>query len=575
VKLALAFVATVLATTSALARSDLSTVAERSGWQHTGRYDEVLRLCDAFAKAYPGRARCEKFGITPEGRAMVAIVVGSKGPTLLVQGGIHAGEIDGKDAGFAVLRDFLDGKLLAPAAPLRLVFVPVFNVDGHERFGPAHRPNQIGPAESGWRTTAQNINLNRDYMKAQAPEMRAMLRLLDKYDPIVYVDLHVTDGAQFRHDVAALVDPTLDALGLDTAVTAAGRGLRDRLMAKLTTQHHLPLGELYPVFVHEDDPDSGFVAYAPPPRFSDAYWALRNRLGVLVETHSWKDYATRVRATRDVVANLIAEVAAHGAEWQKLAHAADAVALTERTIVLATHEDRTRPRMIEFLGYAFKRVQSAISGQFKVTYDPTKPTVWKVPFYDKLLPTVSVTTPRAGYLVPAAWAELTRPILEAHGIQYRRLAAASTLMVHAYVAGEVKLNASSFEGRTQAVVKGSWSPATERDFVAGALFVPLAQPRARVAVALLEPEAPDSLTAWGFHNGVFERKELMEDYVLEDVAEKMLGVPEVKRAFDERLAEDPTFAKSPRARLDFFYRRHPAWDDQLGLIPVFRVDEQP
>lgn len=182
-KLAKFFVAAValVAASPTYARPDLSTVAERSEWQRTGRYDEVLRLCDAFAKAYPGRARCQKFGVTPEGRAMVAIVAGDKGPTLLMQGGIHAGEIDGKDAGFAVLRDFLDGKLLAPrlATQLRLVFVPVFNVDGHERFGAYHRPNQIGPLEMGWRTTAQNLNLNRDYMKAQAPEMRAMLHLLD------------------------------------------------------------------------------------------------------------------------------------------------------------------------------------------------------------------------------------------------------------------------------------------------------------------------------------------------------------------------------------------------------------
>jgi hypothetical protein len=123
-------------------------------------------------------------------------------------------------------------------------------------------------------------------------------------------------------------------------------------------------------------------------------------------------------------------------------------------------------------------------------------------------------------------------------------------------------------------VTGSWAK-EERSFVAGALFVPLAQPRARVAVALLEPEGPDSLTAWGFFNAVFERKELMEDYVLEAEAEKMLADPEVKRAFTERLAQDPAFAKSARARLDFFYRRHPAWDEQLGVLPVFRVDEQP
>ena len=138
----------------------------------------------------------------PRGRAQ------GERPVLLFQGGIHAGEIDGKDAGFRVLRELLEGKA-APGALRRVtvVFVPVFNVDGHERFA-ANRPNQRGPEEMGWRITAQNLNLNRDYVKADAPEMRAMLALLRAWDPVLYVDLHVTDGAKFRHDVSITVEPS-------------------------------------------------------------------------------------------------------------------------------------------------------------------------------------------------------------------------------------------------------------------------------------------------------------------------------------------------------------------------------
>src|SRR3546814_5849992 len=124
------------------------------------------------------------------------------------QGGIHAGESDGKDAGFLARRQALEGEA-APGALDRhvLLFVPVFNVDGHERFGRGNRPNQRGPEEMGWRTTAQNYNLNRDYLKADAPEMQAMLALVDAWDPILYVDLHVTDGAKFRQHVSYQVEP--------------------------------------------------------------------------------------------------------------------------------------------------------------------------------------------------------------------------------------------------------------------------------------------------------------------------------------------------------------------------------
>src|SRR5690606_39336767 len=121
-------------------------------------------------------------------------------PVVLMQGGSHAGETDGKDASFLALRQVLAGEAARGALDqLVWLFVPVFSVDGHERFGAWNRPNQRGPEEMGWRTTAQNYNLNRDYAKADSPEMQAMLRLVGEWDPIVYIDLHATNGAQFEH----------------------------------------------------------------------------------------------------------------------------------------------------------------------------------------------------------------------------------------------------------------------------------------------------------------------------------------------------------------------------------------
>ena len=171
---------------------DLRTVGEQSGFTRTGRYDEVERLCAAYATRWPTKVRCTEFGRTPEGRPMLALIASADGvlepkrarernrPVLLYQGGIHAGEIDGKDAGFLALRELLEGRAEPGALEhVTVVLVPVYNVDGHERFGRWNRPNQRGPEEMGWRTTAQNLNLNRDYTKAEAPETRAMLGLLE------------------------------------------------------------------------------------------------------------------------------------------------------------------------------------------------------------------------------------------------------------------------------------------------------------------------------------------------------------------------------------------------------------
>src|SRR5450830_1672590 len=247
------------------AAPDLSTVAERSGFEATGRYDEVVKLCAAFQKAYPKAVRCFEFGRTPEGRPMLALAVSKTGaltaaqakkknvPVLLVQGGIHAGEIDGKDAGFLALRDALEGKAGAGTLDKQvLLFVPVFNVDGHERFGKWNRPNQRGPVEVGWRVTAQNYNLNRDYVKADAPEMQAMLTLVNAWDPLVYVDLHVTDGAQFEHDVSIQVEPVYSG---DPAFRKAGLALRSNVIDDIKAQGSDPK-PYYISFAKEDDPMS-------------------------------------------------------------------------------------------------------------------------------------------------------------------------------------------------------------------------------------------------------------------------------------------------------------------------------
>jgi hypothetical protein len=167
-----------------------------------------------------------------------------------------------------------------------MLFVPVFNVDGHERFAAWNRPNQRGPAEMGWRTTGQNFNLNRDYMKADAPEMQHMLDLVNTWDPLFYVDLHVTDGAQFRHDISVQVEPKFAG---DADLQAIGRKFQNGVLEDLRQGGSLPL-PYYPSFIENDNPASGFADGVSTPRFSTGYFLLRNRFGVLVETHSWKTY---------------------------------------------------------------------------------------------------------------------------------------------------------------------------------------------------------------------------------------------------------------------------------------------
>jgi hypothetical protein len=570
----------------AAADTSLQTVAERSGYRTTGRYEEVERLCAAFARTWPDAVRCMEFGRTPEGRPMLALVASAKGlltpqaaraanaPIMLVQGGIHAGEIDGKDAGFLVLRELLTGAD-APHAleSFVLMFVPVFNVDGHERFGRWNRPNQNGPEEMGWRATSQNLNLNRDYCKADAPEMHAMLRLLDAWDPILHVDLHATDGAQFEHDVANVVEPRYAG---DPALQPTGRELVAELHQALKKQGSLPL-DFYPLLVKADDPTSGFKDYAVTPRFSTGYWALRNRFALLVETHSWKDYPTRVRTMHNTLVELAGQIKRHGAAWLDLARAADERArkLGGEDVALE-YEAGPQSKLIDFRGYAYTREPSAISGALATRYDPTRPEVWRVPFWGDLRAKIIVQAPRGGYVVPPAHATWLAERLSLHGITFGRLSESlPARAVQTFRPGKVTFGSAPYEGRTTATFEGQWQP-ERRDLPAGSLFVPIAQPKARLVLALLEPLSGDSFAAWGFFNAAFEGKEYMEDYVAEQVARDMLAKdPKIAALFAQRLAEDPQFAKDPAARLEFFYRRHPSWDERRDLYPVYRMSEAP
>jgi hypothetical protein len=564
----------------------LVTVAEQSGFARTGRYEEVEALCAAFQRAWPAQVRCVEFGRSPENRPILALVASSDGvidpaaarerarPVVLMQGGIHAGEIDGKDAGFLALRQVLEGTAAGGAlARVTLVFVPVFNVDGHERFGRWNRPNQTGPEEMGWRTTAQNLNLNRDYVKADAPEMRAMLRLLGQWDPILYADLHVTDGAQFEHDVSVTGGPTLAG---DEELRKVGLGLRDELIGRLEAQGSLPL-DFYPDFAAQDDPASGFARSVSQARFSDGYWPLRNRFAILVETHSWKDYPTRVRVTRNAMIDMLELAAAHGAEWLAAARGADerAARIGGRSVALA-YAASDHVRTIDFRGYAYTRQASAISGGLATRYDTTKPQVWHVPLRDEVRPSISVVAPRGGYIVPAADASWVGEKLALHGIASRVLASGNgALDVEVFRATKATLAPATFEGHAIRSVEGEWTP-ERRAVPAGSLFVPIAQAKSQLVLTLLEPRGPDSLVSWGFFNAAFEPKEYMEPYVADALGVEMLKTdPHARQEFERRLREDPEFARSPAARLQFFYRRHPSWDDRLNLYPVLRVEREP
>jgi hypothetical protein len=400
----------------------------------------------------------------------------------------------------------------------------------------------------------------------------ALLTFLHAWNPLLYVDLHVTDGAKFEHDVSLLLEPLYSG---PEPLRALGAKLRDELVTGLTAQGHLPV-TFYPSFIQDDDPSTGFTAGVPPPRFSQGYWAVHHRFGILVETHSWKPYAHRVKTTRNVLEGALRFVAGNAPAMQAAVKAADAAAEAGQVRQVTLVWDHTnKSRIIEFRGYAYTHEPSPISTQRVVKYDDTKPQVWKVPFFDEVVPKLTVPLPQGGYLVPAAHAAWMEPKLRAHGLRFQRLEKeVPAVEVEAFRATEVKFQPQSYEGRQGLAAQGEWKR-EKQALPAGSLYVPVAQPGVELIAHLLEPAGPDSLLTWGFFNNHFERKEYIEEYVLEPYARELLAKdPAVKAAWEQRL-KDPAFASDPRARLRFFQERHPSYDARYNLYPVFRLDGPP
>lgn len=552
------------------------TPSERTSLTETPTYNETIAYLKKLDKA-SSLVSMREFGRTAQGRPLYFVIAAKERsltpdkarkigkPTLLAQAGIHSGEIDGKDAGLMLLRDIaLRGKasLLDHA---NLLFVPVLNADGHERSSEWSRPNQRGPVRQGWRTTAQNLNLNRDYMKADSPEMQAMLGLINQWSPALYLDLHVTDGFDHQYDV------TFDYNGISGAFAwspSIAEWLNDTFRpateAALKAAGHIP-GQ----FFDSDgfDPAKGFEVSAAPPRYSTGYGDLRHLPTVLVENHSLKPYRQRVLGTYVLLESSLRTLATAGHALQQ-AIAADASAARQAIPVNQTETPGARTT-IDFLGVAREDYVSPATGGTETRWLGTP----------RLYPGVPVTVLEPGREIArpkAYWVPVTKPEvisrLKVHGLRMETLTKDRTIDVEMYRLIDPRARSNSgnhpFEGRytMTAQVKAE---TRQEFFPAGSVRVPTDQPLGNLAVALLEPEGDDSLLAWGFFLEILQRTEYIEGYVMAPLAERMLANdPKLKIEFEAKLAADPAFAASPTARKRWFYERSPFYDDRYRLYPV-------
>ncbi|HLP15481.1 MAG TPA: M14 family metallopeptidase [Bacteroidota bacterium] len=559
---------------------DWSTFYEQSGYTRTPAYAETMKYCRRLEAASPW-VHVTSFGQSLQGRELPLVILSkekaftpraaarTKKAIVLIQSGIHAGEIDGKDASLMLMRDIAITKTKARLLDSAIVlFAPIFNVDGHERISKYNRINQDGPEEMGWRVTANNLNLNRDYMKAETPEMRAMLKLFSAWLPDFYFDCHVTDGIDFQYSVTFAIeifqniDPEL-ASWLRTSFIPVMKSDVERT-GNLVAPY---MGER-----EENDLSKGFMFGTAGPRFSTGYGAVQNRPALLIETHVYKPYKTRVSATYAMLNSVLGTVNRNAYSLRMLNVRADA-----RTASIAANGEYVplryatieRSTSIEFKGWKTTRTISPVTGQLMTYYSRDTVSVM-LPYFDQVTVTDSVSVPKY-YFIPQEWTAVI-DVLRAHGVSLKRLKTQTVLNIDSYRLTSPVWQDKPYEGRH--VLRCASTPVhEERTFPAGTYIVPTSQRTARVIANLLEPSGPDSFVYWGMFDTIFERKEYYEDGVMERIAKQMMDAdPSLRREFEAKVNSDTTFAASARARLNFFYERSPYWENSVGLYPVARYN---
>lgn len=573
----------ILASWNSLAQDDpLITYYERSGFKATPSYEETMAYCKQLDVASPF-IQLTSFGVSPQGRKLPLLIIDADSRfdpasakrsgklVMLIEAGIHSGEIDGKDAGLMFFRDMaINQQFGGVPQNITFLFIPIFNVDGHERSGPYNRINQNGPEEMGWRTTAQNLNLNRDFLKADSPEMQAWLKLFQQWLPDFFVDIHVTDGADYQYVIT---------YGLET------HGNMDQGLTDWTIDRFIPVMEAkmdeagYPVFPYVmfrrwHDPRSGLRSSAAGPRYSQGYAATQNRIGLLVENHSLKDYKTRVSGTYEllkILRDLLESDAQAIIDLNRQADEYVASPAFRQNPMPVDFKSGPDSIMVDFRGVEYEVEKSDLTGGDWFRYHPDKPVTYQVPYFYQQLASKSVMLPKA-YVIPPEWTEVIEK-LNLHGIKYTVMQEPQTLKVQSFRFKDYSWPKNSFEGRFSLTT--SWDTIyEERLYPRGSVVVNTNQRTARVIAHIFEPASQDSYLSWGFFNSIFEMKEYFETYSMEEYARKMIAEnPGLKAEFDSWLEKNPGLENNQWGQLEWFYRRSPWWDSRKDVYPVGKILE--
>ncbi len=556
--------------------------AAQAQWTFMGdtsaTWQQAIERYEHLARTHSGSAHLLEIGnddggqpihlfVITDGSACDPDSIRAQGKNILwVTNGIHPGEPDGIDASLMLAQALLeDDYLIGLTVHTAVCIVPVYNVSGALRRGSFSRANQTGPKEYGFRGDARNLDLNRDFIKMDARNTWALEKGLAKWDPDIYFESHVSDGADHRY-VMELLTTQKDKLdgGLSAFMTSTLEPMLYEWMGRKNIA-------MCPYFETEKEvPDSGLVGFYDSPRYSTGYNALFDRIGILSESHMLKPYADRVNATFQLMLATLAVMDQHPQELRKARIEAKKHTADMDEIGLNWKLDTNVVGQLSWKGYSAGYKPSLVSGLPRLWYDHARPVDTPVPWSDTYRASLVKRKPKA-YLVPQQWREVIDRLV-ANGVIMDVLDEDREFTAEQDSIGSFAAPPSLFEGHYPH--RGTRCTTTNVSALAhaGDVLVPMGHATDRYVMETLECEAEDSFFAWNFFDAVLQQKEWFSDYVFEDIAADLLAKdPVLRSALDAKRASDAEFAKDAWAQLYFVYQHSPYFESSFRRYPILRV----
>lgn len=551
---------------------------QRKVFTTTPVYDSIIATYTAFDKQYRDDTLLT-YGTTDVGKPLQLYVLSKqhhfsppaadnkkREAIIFVNNGIHPGEPDGIDACIELVKAIHAKPALLPDNVILLI-VPVYNVDGCLNRGCCSRANQNGPEEYGFRSNAKNLDLNRDFIKCDASNTQSLQNMLHTWNPDVFVDTHVSDGADYQHTI------TLIATQRDKLEARLSDYQSKVLVPALNASMKTKKNDMCPyVETKGETPETGLVEFLETPRFSTGYTTLFNTIGFVVETHMWKPYNDRVWATFDFLQSLIAQVSKDSKKIMDLRATANTrLASVQQQFPMNWELDTTKFDYVSFKGYAAKHKASEITGLQRLYYDHSAPYTKQLRFYDHYRATDTVTKPYA-YIVPQAWSEVVDR-LRWSGVHLQQLQKDTLLNVQVYYIDKYETGKNPYEGHYTHSNVSVRRDTQQLRYYKGDYVLLLNSASNRYLVETLEPESRDGFFTWGFFDAVLQQKEWFSDYIFEEKAEELLkNDPKLKADFDAKRSSDKTFAADQWAQLNFIYQHSPYKEKSHNRYPVARLN---